>query len=380
MKSWTFPVSGAIVYGLFYHETKRVKNRAARPATRGKLSLRMSKKKILFLTEKQSFVEMFWNETGREKAKKYNFEVDFPAAKGDLPGDYDWAAVLPEYDGLITTWGSPRCGAAFLKPAGKAAVIGHCAGSVAAVVDETTYSTPVRVTTANPVMAEAVAEWSLLVTMLAQRKFTRYAKLRRDDRMNWEASRDMDDLKKMTIGLWGLGDTTRHLLKMLAPLRPGRILICSNHSSEETIRALGGEKATLEELLRESDIFHCLVGVSKENFLKIGAAEFGLMKDGATFINGGRARLTQEAALLDVLRSGRINAILDVFHEEPLPDDSPFNDLDNVIYTPHNAGFTGRDRFLPFLLDEFRRFFGGEEMESEITRQRYLTMTNESLR
>jgi phosphoglycerate dehydrogenase-like enzyme len=339
----------------------------------------MSLKKILFVTEKKMLVDTFWNETGVQKAKEYGFEVDIPALNGDVE-KYDWAAKLPEYDALITTWSSPRCTAEFLKTAAKAKVIGHCAGSVAAVVDESTYTTQAKVTTSNPVMAEAVAEWSLLATMLAQRKFTRYAKLRKNETMNWSESRNMDDLKKMTLGLWGLGDTTKHLLKMLAPLKPGRILICSNHSSAEEIAKLGGVKATLEEIFAQSDIVHCLVGVSKENYLRIGEKEFAMMKDGATFINGGRARLSQEKPLLEALQSGRISAILDVFHEEPLPDNSPFNALDNVIYTPHNAGFTGRDRFLPFLLDEFHLFFSGKPMLSEISLKRYLTMTNESLR
>ena len=56
-----------------------------------------------------------------------------------------------------------------------------------------------------------------------------------------------------------------------------------------------------------------------------------------------------------------------------------FYELDNVILTPHNAGYTGRDRFFPFLLDEFHRFFNGETMQSEISRKRFLTMTNERL-
>ncbi len=339
----------------------------------------MSEKKILFMTAQQRLAKMFWNEVGQQKAAKYGFKVDVPAYNGDLESP-DWAKMLPEYDAIITTWGSPVCTSEFLKAAAKAKIVGHSAGSVVAVVDDSTFDTDIKVTTSNPVMAEAVAEWSLLATMLGQRNLQSYAKLRKNESMVWANTGNMRDLKHMTIGIWGMGDTTRHLLNMLAPLRPGRIMIASNHSSPEDLAKLGAEKATLEEVLKAADIFHCLVGVSKENFERLGEAEFAMLKDGATFVNGGRARLTQEQPLLKALQSGRINAVLDVFHQEPLPENDPMNQLDNVILTPHNAGYTGRDRFLPFLLDEFDRFFRGEAMQSEITKKRFSTMTNERMR
>ena len=104
-----------------------------------------------------------------------------------------------------------------------------------------------------------------------------------------------------------------------------------------------------------------------------------MMKDGATFINAGRARLLKEDELIAELQKGRISAFLDVFYTEPLQPDSPLVALENVIMTPHNAGFTGRDRFFPFLLDEFNRFFNGETMQSGISKSRFLTMTNEHI-
>ncbi len=55
----------------------------------------------------------------------------------------------------------------------------------------------------------------------------------------------------------------------------------------------------------------------------------------------GAAQPRVEApALLAELKTGRIYAALDVFDQEPLPDDNPFRDLDNVILTPHIAGLT----------------------------------------
>jgi phosphoglycerate dehydrogenase-like enzyme len=70
----------------------------------------------------------------------------------------------------------------------------------------------------------------------------------------------------------------------------------------------------------------------------IGAAEIAAMKPGVVLVNIARGAVIDEGAMLDALRSGQIAfAGLDVFREEPLPPDSPFWDLPNVIVNPHSA-------------------------------------------
>ena len=65
------------------------------------------------------------------------------------------------------------------------------------------------------------------------------------------------------------------------------------------------------------------------------------MKSSAFFINIGRGSLVNEEALIKALKEGKIEgAGLDVFEKEPLSDDSPLWDLQNVIITPHTAGST----------------------------------------
>ncbi|MEA4862336.1 MAG: hydroxyacid dehydrogenase [Victivallaceae bacterium] len=336
-------------------------------------------KKILFLTRGKGIVDLFWSDEAAKLAAGYGFDVDIPAASGDIL-DYDFTAKLAECDGVITSWGSPMCNAELLKSAPNLKVIGHSAGSVASVVDESTYQFPVKVTSSNPIMAEAVAEWSLMMTMLAARDFWKYAQIGGTIPLRWGSpDRDLRDLTQMTLGIWGMGDTTRHLLRMLKVLRFKKILVASQHSSAESLAEFGAEKATFEEVFSQSDIIHCLVGVNAENLFKVGREEFAMIKDGATFINCGRARLVQEEPMIEALQTGRFTAILDVFHYEPLADDSPLRRMDNVILTPHNAGYTGRKLYIPFLLKQFNQLFETGNMEYEITRSRYLTQTNESL-
>ena len=86
------------------------------------------------------------------------------------------------------------------------------------------------------------------------------------------------------------------------------------------------------------------------------------MRRHAWLINVARGRLVDERALLRALREGRIGgAVLDTFREEPLPPDSPFYDLPNVIVTPHTSWSSGRvlDRTIELFCDNLRRFAGG---------------------
>ncbi|MBQ4335833.1 MAG: hypothetical protein IJC34_01425, partial [Lentisphaeria bacterium] len=79
-------------------------------------------KKILFMTTRQAYVPMFWNAECEAKCKEYGFEVDIPCKDGDLENP-DWAAILPKYDAIVTTWGSPICSKDFLAQAPNVKVV-----------------------------------------------------------------------------------------------------------------------------------------------------------------------------------------------------------------------------------------------------------------
>jgi phosphoglycerate dehydrogenase-like enzyme len=97
----------------------------------------------------------------------------------------------------------------------------------------------------------------------------------------------------------------------------------------------------------------------------IDEAALAAMKRGSWLINVARGRLIDERALLRALGEGRIGgAVLDTFAEEPLPPDSPFYDLPNVIVTPHTSWSSARvlDRSVELFCDNLRRFAAGEPL------------------
>jgi D-3-phosphoglycerate dehydrogenase len=70
----------------------------------------------------------------------------------------------------------------------------------------------------------------------------------------------------------------------------------------------------------------------------MGKKQFHMMKSSAYLINASRGPVVDEAALIDALQNNQIaGAGLDVFEEEPLPQDSPLRKLDNCLLAPHNA-------------------------------------------
>jgi phosphoglycerate dehydrogenase-like enzyme len=88
--------------------------------------------------------------------------------------------------------------------------------------------------------------------------------------------------------------------------------------------------------MRESDFVAINCPLNAETRGMLGARELALMKPSSYLINTARGAIVDEIALLQVLRERRIaGAGLDVFAIEPIRDDHPFFELDNVVLTPH---------------------------------------------
>ena len=87
------------------------------------------------------------------------------------------------------------------------------------------------------------------------------------------------------------------------------------------------------------------------------------MKPTSFYISMGRGDTVDEEALIDALESGKIaGAGLDVFALEPLPKESPFWEMKNVVITPHIGGMSDiyADQMLPIFEENLRRFLKGE--------------------
>jgi phosphoglycerate dehydrogenase-like enzyme len=105
----------------------------------------------------------------------------------------------------------------------------------------------------------------------------------------------------------------------------------------------------------------------------LGAAELALLAPGAIVVNVARGALIDESALVDALESGHVGgAALDVFQEEPLPVDSPFWTMPNVLICSHSAGTAEREneRITEIFCENLRRYLAGQPLRNVFDKDR----------
>jgi phosphoglycerate dehydrogenase-like enzyme len=132
------------------------------------------------------------------------------------------------------------------------------------------------------------------------------------------------------------------------------VIAWSQNLTDETAAACGCARVTKEELFAQSDAVSLHLVLSERSRGIVGEAELAVMKPGSILVNTSRGPLIDSAALLKALHSGRLNAGLDVYDQEPLPADDPIRSAPNVILTPHLGYSTAA---------VFRQFYG-ESLEN----------------
>ena len=139
-----------------------------------------------------------------------------------------------------------------------------------------------------------------------------------------------------TLGIIGLGNLGARTAKVGLAFEM-KVLAWSPRLGRDRCVEMGVTHAgTLDNLLRESDIVSIHVTLNEKSRGLLRARELALMKPDAYLVNTSRGPIVDEQALLAVLKEKRIaGAGLDVFDREPLPNDHPLRQLDNVVATPH---------------------------------------------
>jgi D-3-phosphoglycerate dehydrogenase len=147
-------------------------------------------------------------------------------------------------------------------------------------------------------------------------------------------------LRGKTLGVIGTGNVGAEVARIANALGM-KVLAWTFNPSPERARNLGVEFVELDDLLRQSDAVSIQVRLSDDSRGMLGKREFGLMKPGALFVNGGRGDLVDTDALVEALNSGHLGgAGLDVFDPEPPPADHPLLACEQVVFTPHIADQT----------------------------------------
>jgi D-3-phosphoglycerate dehydrogenase len=142
-----------------------------------------------------------------------------------------------------------------------------------------------------------------------------------------------------TLGVIGLGNVGRGVVRMAEPFGLRRIA-CDPYADADACPP-GVELVDLESLLSSSDFVCITCPLTPETHHLLDRDRIALMRPGARLINVARGPIVDTYALADALRDGHLGgAGLDVFETEPVKDDHPLLELDNVILSPHAIGYT----------------------------------------
>ncbi len=254
----------------------------------------------------------------------------------------------------------------------------------------------ITVTTASGVHADPISEHLLAMILFFARDFGRAV----DDQRShyWRSERDHDlfelsGRRVLLLGTGAIGDAFAYKARALGmeivgmkrnPHRPPQIVSGEDEAAPHGMPGLHGHGMpdttggggiykrivghdSLAEELPASDMAVITLPETAETRHMLGPHELSLLPSHALVFNIGRGGVIDQNALVEALHSGTIaGAGLDVFDPEPLENDSPLWDMENVLVTTHYSGMTPMysQRLWSIFLDNCARYTAGRAMRN----------------
>ena len=214
-------------------------------------------------------------------------------------------------------------------------------------------------TTGSGVHARPLADFCLMSMLVFAKGLNRIIANQR--RKHWERYAG-SELGGRTLGIVGAGKIGAEVARL------GQAMGMTVLGVKRTVAGIDPAALHLHELyapdgmhevLQRAEYLVLIAPHTDETEHMIGATELALLPEGAVLINIGRG------ALIAALKSGHLGAAaLDVFAEEPLPQDSPLWDMPNVLVSPHSGSTSDREneRLTDLFCENLRRFLAGEPL------------------
>lgn len=188
--------------------------------------------------------------------------------------------------------------------------------------------------------ADAVADYTVGMMIAENKNIARSHKLLFEGKWckSYANQAYIHNMNRSTVGIIGFGYIGHRVAERVKAFG-SKVVVFDPFQKPEVAEKAGCTALPLQELLKQSDYVTIHMRLSDQTKKYLGEREFSLMKPTAYFINTARAGLVDTEALLKALRTKSIGgAAIDVFDKEPLMQDNPFFQLDNVTLTPHLAG------------------------------------------
>lgn len=232
------------------------------------------------------------------------------------------------------------------------------------VVDiEAAHHRGIIVTNVPAYSTESVAQMVFAHLLTVTNRVEHYAVQNRAER--WTNSADfsysdtlLTELAGKSFGIVGLGNIGKRVAQIAQAFGMNVIALTSKTTLPEGIK-----KASLIELLAQSDVLSLHCPLAPDTHHLINADTLKLMKPTSILINTGRGPLVDDQAVADALKAKRLYAFCaDVLTEEPPKADNPLLGLPNAYTTPHIAWATveARARLIQVAIDNVKAFASGQ--------------------
>ncbi|QYN39968.1 D-2-hydroxyacid dehydrogenase [Pseudonocardia sp. DSM 110487] len=230
-------------------------------------------------------------------------------------------------------------------------------------------ASPVVLTSSKGNGAVPLAEHALMLMLMLDRDAPRW--LRAQGSRTWDRF-PHGELAGATCGIVGMGGAGSALARRAAAFDM-RVLGLRRRPERrvpDVERMYGPGEVTA--FVAESDFVVVTAALTPQSRGLLGPAAFRAMKPTAYYICVSRGGIADDDALLTAVREGWIaGAGLDAHAVEPLPADSPFWSLPNVIVTPHNGATTARTRRrgVDVFVDNLTRFVAGGPLRNVVDKR-----------
>ncbi len=232
------------------------------------------------------------------------------------------------------------------------------------VVDiEAAHHRGIIVTNVPAYSTESVAQMVFAHLLTVTNRVEHYTVQNRAER--WTNSADfsysdtlLTELAGKSFGIVGLGNIGKRVAQIAQAFGMNVIALTSKTTLPEGIN-----KASLIELLAQSDVLSLHCPLTPDTHHLINADTLKLMKPTSILINTGRGPLVDDQAVADALKAKRLYAFCaDVLTEEPPKADNPLLGLPNAYTTPHIAWATveARARLIQVAIDNVKAFASGQ--------------------
>ena len=219
-------------------------------------------------------------------------------------------------------------------------------------------------TNAAGVHAQPLAEHVLLGLLFLSKNVPDLLRRQRDRTWQRYATTDLSALRVLVVGLGAVG---RRVVQVLDAVGMDVWAVVRHERPAPAGVSRIGTLEDLRTLLPDVDAVVLSSPITDQTFHLFGEAEFAAMKHPGWIINIGRGAIVDEGALIRALTGGQVaGAILDVFEDEPLAQDSPLWAMDNVLITPHSASTVPGEnaRIVAIFEDNLRRYLSGAPLRN----------------